>query len=194
MLGDLTVIDWTGDLPSGPALENPSAVVLHYAAGTTGGDPANILEELRPHRASYHYLIDRDGSIYQLVDATQQAWHAGGGREIAGRAANAASWGLAFVNIGPASYQRPGFIEAPPPPSLSSWSTAYWEPYTAEAIASAGRLVQQLRATYPVALPFRDFYHSELTADWATPKGDPGPAFPRADFRRSAGLSRLRLS
>ena len=30
-----------------------------------------------PHRISCHYVIDTDGSVYQLVDDDKTAWHAG---------------------------------------------------------------------------------------------------------------------
>lgn len=54
----------------------PNFVVLH----NTGND--NIERPLRtltdPAReVSAHYLIGRDGSLYQLVDETRRAWHAG---------------------------------------------------------------------------------------------------------------------
>ena len=39
--------------------------------------PDNILRLLVSEHLSYHYLIDRDGSVYELVDPKRKAFHAG---------------------------------------------------------------------------------------------------------------------
>ncbi|MFH1530085.1 MAG: N-acetylmuramoyl-L-alanine amidase [Pseudomonadota bacterium] len=58
--------------PPGTAVD---AVVIHYTALPL----AESLELLaRPgHPASTHYVIDRDGTLYQLVPERFRAWHAG---------------------------------------------------------------------------------------------------------------------
>ncbi|HEX8539284.1 MAG TPA: N-acetylmuramoyl-L-alanine amidase [Cystobacter sp.] len=52
------------------------AIVLH---GTGSNDVFEVLARLRnpASRASTHYLVDRDGQVYQLVANEDRAWHAG---------------------------------------------------------------------------------------------------------------------
>ena len=60
------------DRPAGTKI---SLVVLH----STEGSDAGALEWMcNPvSRVSAHYLIARDGAVYQLVDEAKRAWHAG---------------------------------------------------------------------------------------------------------------------
>lgn len=50
------------------------SIVLHTTLGTTykGAE-----DTLKIRHLSYHYVIDKDGSIYQLVDISRSAWHTG---------------------------------------------------------------------------------------------------------------------
>lgn len=50
------------------------SIVLHTTLGNTyiGAE-----ETLKVRHLSYHYVIDKDGAIYQLVDIDRAAWHAG---------------------------------------------------------------------------------------------------------------------
>ena len=51
-------------------------IVLHY---TAGGSPEGVISWFRNPRArsSAHYLVARDGTIYQFVQDEDTAWHAG---------------------------------------------------------------------------------------------------------------------
>lgn len=58
-------------------------VVVHYISGINvdrdrWDDPALARAILRNNRVSAHYLLDRAGKIYRLVDERNIAWHAGG--------------------------------------------------------------------------------------------------------------------
>ncbi|PZQ32020.1 MAG: N-acetylmuramoyl-L-alanine amidase, partial [Stenotrophomonas acidaminiphila] len=59
----------------------PVVIVLHY---TEQDSVEQSLDTLRSRnsggRVSSHYLLGKDGKIYQLVSDTQRAWHAGAGR------------------------------------------------------------------------------------------------------------------
>ena len=55
------------------ALENePRAIVLHY---TEGSLEATISTFQQPHNSSAHYVIDRDGKVYQLIPERFAAFH-----------------------------------------------------------------------------------------------------------------------
>ncbi len=64
--------DNCGPRPAGMAVD---AIVIHYTALPL----AESLELLaRPgHPASTHYVIDRDGTLYQMVPERLRAWHSG---------------------------------------------------------------------------------------------------------------------
>jgi N-acetyl-anhydromuramyl-L-alanine amidase AmpD len=52
-------------------------VVLHITAGPTAESAINTFKaSVAPHRVSAHFCIDRDGTVYQLVDTERTAWHA----------------------------------------------------------------------------------------------------------------------
>lgn len=77
----------------------PNLVVLHH----TGDDAAQAaLRTLtdRDSRVSAHYLIGRDGTVYQLVDERARAWHAGESRWGNLADVNSASLGIELDNDG----------------------------------------------------------------------------------------------
>lgn len=54
----------------------PNIVVLHHTSNDTARQALRTLTD--PAReVSAHYVIDRDGTLYQLVDERHRAWHAG---------------------------------------------------------------------------------------------------------------------
>lgn len=52
-----------------------SCIVLHNTAGTAEGALAHLCNSASS--VSAHYLVDRNGKVFQLVDDTKCAWHAG---------------------------------------------------------------------------------------------------------------------
>jgi N-acetylmuramoyl-L-alanine amidase len=76
-------------------------IVLHF---TDQDSVAQSLDTLRTANSdgpvSAHYLIGRDGRIYQLVSDTLRAWHAGGGRWGTITDVNSASIGIEIDNNG----------------------------------------------------------------------------------------------
>lgn len=80
---------------------HPQLIVLHY---TEQDSVAESLDTLRSRNSggpvSAHYLIGRDGRIYQLVSDAKRAWHAGGGRWGTITDVNSASLGIEIDNNG----------------------------------------------------------------------------------------------
>jgi N-acetyl-anhydromuramyl-L-alanine amidase AmpD len=98
---------------------------------------------------SAHYLIGRDGSLYQLVDERRRAWHAGGGRWGTITDLNSASIGIELDNDGTA-------------------------PFPAVQVARLVALLDDVCARNHI--PRRQVIgHADL-APWR--KRDPGPRFP----------------
>ncbi|WP_225413614.1 peptidoglycan recognition protein family protein [Stigmatella hybrida] len=75
-------------------------IVMHHTASNNGaGDLAHMRNPAS--EVSAHYMVDRDGKIYQLVNDSKRAWHAGKG-ELHGvpTDVNGRSIGIEIVNDG----------------------------------------------------------------------------------------------
>ena len=96
-LGTRLPATWHGSPNSD--LRRPNLVVIHH---TTSDDAAAGLRSLTDpvRKVSAHYLIGRDGSLYQLVDERQRAWHAGASSWGGIRDINSASIGIELDNNG----------------------------------------------------------------------------------------------
>ncbi|MCB1568867.1 MAG: N-acetylmuramoyl-L-alanine amidase [Xanthomonadales bacterium] len=90
----------------------PIAIVIH---ATEQGSVAQSLHTLRTANSggpvSAHYLIGREGDLYQLVADERRAWHAGGGRWGTITDLNSASIGIELDNDGTADFP-PAQIDA----------------------------------------------------------------------------------
>ncbi len=74
-------------------------LVLHYTGMQSG---AAALDRLCDPAASVssHYLVEEDGTIFQLVDEDKRAWHAGRGQWQECEDVNSGSIGIEIVNPG----------------------------------------------------------------------------------------------
>jgi len=158
----------------------PDTVVIHYTAGPY--KPAlNTLTNPRV-KASAHLIVDRDGSVTQLVPFNLEAWHAGkssyGGRE----GLNKYSIGVEIVNSGPltksgnvyrswfgSSFNPSDVVEAT---HRNETQPKFWHTYTEEQIQTVIELCQLFIDTYPIK---HILGHEEIAP---LRKQDPGPAFP----------------
>jgi N-acetylmuramoyl-L-alanine amidase len=77
----------------------PSYIILHYTGMKSAKEALDRLCD-SASKVSAHYLIDEGGDVYQLVDESKRAWHAGesywGGEEDI----NSHSIGIELVNPG----------------------------------------------------------------------------------------------
>jgi N-acetylmuramoyl-L-alanine amidase len=128
----------------------PVVIVLHY---TEQDSVEQSLDTLRSRnsggRVSSHYLVGKDGKVYQLVSDAQRAWHAGAGRWGAITDVNNASIGIEIDNDGKSPF---------PDAQVDS------------LIVLLRDLTQRLRIP-----PTQIIGHSDLAP---TRKIDPGPLFP----------------
>lgn len=161
-------------------------IVIHYTAGGTALSTVNFLVNDRTP-ASAHLVIGRDGRIYQLVDFTTQAWHAGSSRFLGKPNQNKYSIGIELENAGllkqrgtcyftwfgkkVPEYQVVKLVN-PQTGSLSCWHT--YTDYQLNALREViGLLLLHYKFKHIVG-------HSEISLSG---KIDPGPAFPMDEFK-----------
>jgi len=79
-----------------------SMIVLHYTAISTCEESLTRLCETTnvAGRVSAHYLVDRDGGVYNLVDESKRAWHSGIASWAGLGDINSRSIGIELVNVG----------------------------------------------------------------------------------------------
>jgi len=79
----------------------PMLVVLHYTTDDSAQESLHTLKTANSQGpVGVHYLIGRDGRLYQLVKDAKRAWHAGGGRWGTITDVNSASIGIEIDNSG----------------------------------------------------------------------------------------------
>jgi N-acetylmuramoyl-L-alanine amidase len=169
----------------------PELLIIHYTAGGAASGSIRWLCDPAA-KASAHLVIDRDGTVTQLVDFGDRAWHAGGSSSSwNGRTVNERSIGIELANYGPL-YQERGvwFAEATKKPItcpvVTDASGKAWEGYPEAQLAALERVLAELVRAFPVlatpspgALP-RITGHQNVDP---SRKRDPGPAFPWSRFR-----------
>jgi N-acetylmuramoyl-L-alanine amidase len=74
-------------------------LLLHYTGMTSAKAALDRLCDPAA-KVSAHYLIDEDGTVWQMVDEAQRAWHAGISSWRGCRDINGASIGIELVNPG----------------------------------------------------------------------------------------------
>lgn len=131
-------------------VRTPFLIVIHFTQDPT---LKQALHELRTHNpagpVSAHYLIGRDGHVYQLVADEKRAWHAGAGRWGTITDVNSASLGIELDNNGN-------------------------EPYTSTQIHSLLRLLAHLCSRWGIPRT-QVIGHEDLAP---TRRSDPGQYFP----------------
>lgn len=137
----------------------PELVVIHYTAMAGARDALDRLCDPGAE-VSAHYLIGRDGAVWQMVEEAARAWHAGAG-EWAGRGdVNSRSVGIELDNLGD-------------------------HPFAAPQMAALERLLGGIMARWDIP-PEGVIGHSCMAPGR---KCDPGPRFDWARLAR-AGLAR----
>lgn len=77
----------------------PNLVVIHHTTDETAEEALQTLTSPE-RRVSAHYLVGRDGQIFQLVDESNRAWHAGQSWWNGQSDVNSASIGIELDNTG----------------------------------------------------------------------------------------------
>ncbi|MHC6223259.1 N-acetylmuramoyl-L-alanine amidase [Pseudomonas sp. X10] len=130
-------------------------VVLHY----TNASLERSLALLTHGEVSSHYLIgDGPATVYQLVDESRRAWHAGDSQWQGRTWLNSSSIGIEIVN--------PGYTDTP--------AGRVWHPYTEAQIEVLIALLKDIVQRNGID-PRHIIGHSDIAP---LRKLDPGPVFP----------------
>jgi N-acetylmuramoyl-L-alanine amidase len=131
-------------------IRKPQLIVLHFTEQASVQLALDTLRSRNPDGpVSAHYLIGRDGHIYQLVSDVDRAWQAGAGRWGTITDVNSASLGIELDNNG-------------------------HEPFPAAQIDRLIRLLTDLTARWHIPRA-QIIGHEDLAP---SRKDDPGPLFP----------------
>ena len=76
-----------------------SLIIIHFTETKTFNDALNLLTSI-DRKVSSHYLIDKSGDIFNLVDLDKRAWHAGESMWANYDDINSRSIGIEVVNSG----------------------------------------------------------------------------------------------
>ena len=135
---------------------------------------------------SAHFVVERDGTITQMVSTNRKAFHAGVSSWKGVSYLNSCSVGIEIVNPGKLDASgNAWFGLAADPSEITAKATpnhgsGYWLPYTPEQIEAVTGLCRALVEEYPDC--------NEILTHWEISPGrkiDPGPLFPLDHLRRA---------
>ena len=169
----------------------PTLLVIHYTASMSDDGDLRWLRSDQSN-VSAHFVIARDGRVTQLVPLDRAAWHAGISKWVyqgeQRRDVNDFSVGVELCNAGPV-FRSGSWLSVNLGGRMQSYRGAdpveagggLWEPFGEAQLAALGRLVEDLKeASYSLEM----VGHNEIAP---SRKRDPGPAFPWARYRETAG-------
>lgn len=147
--------------PEGTKIDS---IILH----ATGMDSCEaVLQRLcdEESEVSAHYVIDRDGTVYNLVHPDKRAWHAGVSNYKGRSGFNDFSIGIELVNFG--FFTVEGDLKA------HDYGSDYHD-FADVQINALIELMQDLYQSYPIDQAWV-LRHSDIAPDR---RADPGPKFP----------------
>ena len=132
-------------------------IVIHYTLDTKASQTIREFSTNKKHVAA-HYVVDRDGTIYQLVDDKYVTYHA------TNYTVNLQSIGIEIVNLGWVTKYKDKFynyrgkpyfgevvdIGVPWKPNSELNDYQYWQPFTDEQYESLELLIDHLTSTYDI--------------------------------------------
>lgn len=165
----------------------PELIILHDTAGRLEKGNSVGWFKSRECGTSAHFVVERDGSITQMVRTDRRAWHAGKSEWRGRQLCNSFSIGIEIVN--PGKMDRAGrawfgtigaeleieYAETP------EHGAGWWLPYTPEQIAAVKDLCRAIVAEYPDC--------NDITTHYAVSPGrkiDVNPLFPLVAVRAFA--------
>jgi len=169
---------WLGQTvnTSGPfSPGQPKFIVQHYTAGNSGLGSAKYLFGPHSPASSAHYVVDRDGQVWQICGNDLKAWHAGKSQWKGLDGLNSYSIGIEYANLGWSHPEKGQRITAK---HKNEKTPRSWEVYPDAQIEAGLKLTQWLKDTIPTIK--ETMGHDDISPGR---KSDPGPAFPMSKFQ-----------
>jgi N-acetylmuramoyl-L-alanine amidase len=165
-------------------------IVIHYTAGLALKSAEDTFLN-RASKVSAHIVIDRDGSVVQMVPFNKRAWHAGVSRWRGLEGMNSYSIGIELVNAGRLTWAGDRWITwtGRTVPSQDAITAVHkhentpsgWQLYPEAQLLSVIEVCRAIREAYPGILDLVG--HDDIAPGR---KADPGPAFPMDAVRAGA--------
>ena len=167
----------------------PTVIVLHDTAGRLEKFSSVNWFKSQECNVSAHVVVERDGTITQLVDFNKRAWHAGASQWKGKSNCNAFSIGIEIVNPGKLDKDGRAWFHKKTEKGFTGIKRAktgehgdgWWLPYTPEQIEAVTALCKELVTCYPSI--------EDITTHWfISPKRkiDTNPLFPLDAVRQEA--------
>lgn len=175
-------------LPGGNKMGVRRFVIQHFTSGASAMSSINFWKSPEARGAEAHFIIDRDGTLYQCRPCNVTADHAGVSRwTFEGRTfkmLNSCSIGIEYANAGDATNLIRRWSKLPPLRARhkNGGPVMEWERYTPEQIATGKELTRVLCKRYNIDAILG---HDDIAPER---KNDPGPAFPMQEFRDYCGF------
>jgi N-acetyl-anhydromuramyl-L-alanine amidase AmpD len=167
-----------------PTTETVDTIVLHFSSDCVQHpdkpyDVERQIEIFTTAKVSAHYLIDREGTIYKLVDEKRAAWHAGKGSlpwDKTRTSMNSSSIGIEMLAVGSKDDMVPLFMKAKKYDDFAK-KHPEWIGFTDAQYASLKWLIDDIRSRWPLIK--HDDHHIIGHEDWSgrARRTDPGQTF-----------------
>jgi len=175
-------------LKGGASMRIRRFLIMHFTSGATAMSSINFWKSPEAKGASAHFVIDRDGTLYQCRPCNMTCGHAGKskwtfqGKTYEGL--NSCTIGIEFANGGDSTNLIRKYSQLAPLRARhkNGGPECDWERYTPEQIAVAKELAAVLVKRYKLDAILG---HDDLAPDR---KVDPGPAFPMQEIRLFCGM------
>jgi N-acetylmuramoyl-L-alanine amidase len=172
----------------GGALVNPTLIVLHDTANRAQPGETVRWFSSASCKTSAHFVVERDGTVVQMVDLDRKAFHAGVSAFKGKAGCNNFSIGIEIDNPGKLTKDGKAWFHKKSetgysgiePRTTKEHGAGYWLPYTQEQIHAVTELCDALTAAYPSI--------TDIATHWLISPGrkiDTNPLFPLEEVRKA---------
>ena len=175
-----------------PKMSNRRFGIVHFTAGATAKSSVDFWKTSAARGAEAHIIIDRDGTVYQVLPTDRQADHAGSSAWVDPNTGtrytnlNSCSIGIELANGGNSDSLIRRYSSLPPVVARhqNGGPVENWEAYPKVQLDALERVARALTEKYNLD----DWAgHDDIAPDR---KNDPGPAFPMVEFREAIGFTK----